>query len=249
MAPTAFQASQFPPVFQPSIRIIHEGVDTVRIKPRPDAKLKFKDRPTLDRSTPVITFINRNFEPLRGVHVFMRALPALLDAVPQAQVLMIGADGPRGYGGEVGGGVTWRAKMLAELEGRLDMSRVHFLGNVAHDVMLDAVSISAAHVYYTYPFVLSWSCLEAMASEALVIGSDTGPVQDAITDGVDGRLLPFTDVEALSQAMIDACRHPQDFAHLRVAARRTVVDRFDRARLCEPAWLEVIDQARAAATG
>ena len=86
-----------------------------------------------------------------------------------------------------------------------------------------------------------------MACEALVIASDTRPLHDAVTDGVDGRLLPFTDVAALSDAMIAACRRPGDFAHMRAAARRTVVERFDRASRCEPAWLEVIDAARAAA--
>ncbi len=246
VAPTAFQASQFPPVFAPLIRTIHEGVDTDRIRPRPDAKLKIKDGPTLDRSTPVVTFINRNFEPLRGFNTFMRALPALMEAVPEAHAVLIGNDNARGYGATAEGG-TWKARMLAELEGRLDLSRLHFTGPVPHDTMLDAVSIASAHVYYTYPFVLSWSLLEAMACEALVIASDTGPLHDAVTDGVNGRLLPFSDVPALSQAMIDACLRPRDFAPLRAAARRTVVERFDRARLCEPAWLEVVDRAVAAA--
>ena len=247
VSPTAFQASQFPPAFQPLIHLIHEGVATDHIRPRPQAKLKIKNGPVLDRATPVVTFINRNFEPLRGFHIFMRALPALLQAVPEAHVVLIGNDGAKGYGGQTGADDTWKTRMLKELDGRLDLSRVHFLGKVPHDVMLDAISIGAAHVYYTYPFVLSWSLLEAMACEALVIASDTGPLHDAVTDGVDGRLLPFTDVAALSDAMIAACRRPGDFAHMRAAARRTVVERFDRASRCEPAWLEVIDAARAAA--
>ena len=247
VAPTRFQASQFPPVFKPRLHTIHEGVDTDRIKPRPDARLKIKDGPTLDRSTPIVTFINRNFEPLRGFNVFMRALPALLEAAPDAHVVLIGNKGQRGYGGDAGEGRTWAERMLEEVGPRLDMSRVHFMGAVPHDVMLDAVSIAAAHVYYTYPFVLSWSCLEAMACEAYVIGSDTGPVQDAITDGVDGRLLPFVDTEALSAAMIEACTQRERFDDIRKAARRSAIERWDRTRLCEPAWLKVIDEARAAA--
>ena len=246
VTPTPFQASQFPSVFTPRLSVIHEGVDTNLIKPRPAAKLKIKDGPTLDRSTPVVTFVNRNFEPLRGFNVFMRALPALLEAVPEAHVVLIGNKGQRGYGGDAGEGRSWTERMLDEVGDRLDMSRVHFLGNVPHDVMLDAISIGAAHVYYTYPFVLSWSLLEAMACEALVIASDTAPLRDAITDGVEGRLLPFTDVAALSDAMIAACRRPGDFTDMRAAARRTVVERFDRASRCQPAWLEVIDAARAA---
>ena len=131
---------------------------------------------------------------------------------------------------------------LAEVEDRLDMSRVHFPGRVPHGWMLDALSISAAHVYYTYPFVLSWSLLEAMASECLVLASDTAPLRDAVLDGVNGRLLDFFDVEALSRAMIEACTRPGDFAAMRRAARETVLAKFDRAKVCQPAWLALVDR-------
>ena len=85
--------------------------------------------------------MNRNFEPLRGFNVFMRALPALLEAVPEAHVVLIGNKGQRGYGGEAGEGRSWTERMIAEVGDRLDLSRVHFLGKVPHDVMLDAISI------------------------------------------------------------------------------------------------------------
>jgi glycosyltransferase involved in cell wall biosynthesis len=174
----------------------------------------------------------------------MRALPELMAAVPNAHVIMIGADGG-GYTG-ARGGKPWRFALLDELKGRLDLSRLHFPGRVPHKVMLEALSVSAAHVYYTYPFVLSWSLLEAMACECVVLASDTAPVRDAITDGVNGRLLDFFDVGALSKAMIDACRNPKRYEPLRKAARETVLNRFDRPSLCEPAWMKLIDEVLAA---
>ena len=241
VSPTAFQASFFPSVLRDRINVIHEGVDTEAVKPRVDVKLKVHDGLTLDRSTPVVTFINRSFEPLRGYHVFMRALPDLLAAVPNAHVILIGEEHRRGYGATAEG-TTWKAKYLSEVQDRLDMSRVHFVGRVDHGWMLDALNISAAHVYYTYPFVLSWSLLEAMACECLVLGSDTGPLRDAVQNGVNGLLLDFFDVPALSRAMIDACHHPEKFQSLRSAARRTVVEKFDRATICQPAWMTVIDE-------
>jgi glycosyltransferase involved in cell wall biosynthesis len=244
VCPTAFQASLFPKTLQSSIRVIHEGIDTQVVQPRPNVKLKIKDGPILDRSTPVITFINRNFEPLRGFHIFMRALPALLKSVPEAHVVLIGNETGTGYGGGRKTG-TWKEAMLAELEGQLDLSRIHFTGRVPHKYMLAALAVSSAHIYYTYPFVLSWSLLEAMASECFVIGSDTGPLGDAIKDGVNGRLLNFFDVEALSQAMIDACRNPGAADAMRVAARKTVVDNFDQKSICQPAWLSLIDDVLA----
>jgi glycosyltransferase involved in cell wall biosynthesis len=105
--------------------------------------------------------------------------------------------------------------------------------------MLAALRLSTAHVYYTYPFVLSWSLVEAMASGCYVIASDTPPLHDAIEDGGNGRLLPFFDVEALSGAMIAACRDPQASAPLRAAARETAVAKFSR-RQGRAAWLELL---------
>ena len=88
---------------------------------------------------------------------------------------------------------------------------------------------------------MSWSLLEAMATECLVLGSDTAPVRDAITHGVDGILNDFFDVEALSDAMIEACRNPQRFTEMRKAARETILSRYDRATICRPAWTALVE--------
>jgi glycosyltransferase involved in cell wall biosynthesis len=99
VVPTPFQASVIPEVFHPLIRIIHEGVDTQAMQPVPGASITIgRSGQVLTRSDPVVTFINRTFEPVRGFHVFMRALPRLLDAVPDAHVLLVGRDGRHGYG-------------------------------------------------------------------------------------------------------------------------------------------------------
>lgn len=241
VSPTPFQASTFPELFASRMRVLHEGVDLSVARHNPAASLTLSDGRVLDRSTPVITFINRNFERLRGFHIFMRALPRFLEAVPEAHVVAIGADGD-GYGGARGDGKTWRNAMFDELGPSLDRDRLHFVGQVPHDGMIDILSIGAAHVYYTYPFVLSWSLVEAMACECLVIGSDTAPVRDAITDGVDGVLHDFFDVEALAAAMIRAVREPRGFDAIRAKARLTALARFDRASVGVPGWLALIDE-------
>jgi len=184
----------------------------------------------LDRAKPIITFINRRFEPLRGYHVFMRALPRVLAQVPEAEILLIGSEQQGGYGLPPPKGATWKQLFLDEVKGRIDASRVHFTGPLPHGEMLAALSLSRAHVYYTYPFVLSWSLLEAMASECLVIASDTAPVRDAIRSGENGLLLDFFDHDALAEALVEACRSPERFAPLRKAARETVIADFNRAR-------------------
>lgn len=240
VSPTLFQASQLPDLVRGRMSIIHEGVDTDLVRPDPAAVVKLKNGRMLDRSVPVVTFINRRFEPLRGYHVFMRALPRFLAEVPEAQVLLIGSDEPGGYGAPAPTDKTWGQIFLDEVRDRIDLDRVHFLGRLNYDAMLAALSVSSAHVYHTYPFVLSWSLLEAMASECLIIGSDTEPVREVITHERNGLLVDFFDADALSTQLIAACQAPSRFVDLRRAARETVLANFDRERVCKPAWMELV---------
>ena len=241
VAPTPFQASLLPVGFRDRVRTIHEGVDVDAIAPRSGVQLKLDSGLVLDRSKRVVTFINRRFEPLRGCHVFMRALPRLMQEVPDVHVLLIGADEPGGYGKSASGG-TWGTRFLSEIADRVDRSRLHFTGRVPHEIMLSALQVSSAHVYYTYPFVLSWSALEAMACGCLVVGSDTAPVRDVIKSGESGILLDFFDVDALSATLIEACLDNSRFDRLRAAARQEIVSNYDRQRKCLPQWLELIEE-------
>jgi glycosyltransferase involved in cell wall biosynthesis len=242
VCPTPFQASGLPAALRSRVRIFHEGVDIPAASRRPDPRFRLPDGQVLDGSRPVITFINRNFERMRGFHIFMRALPDFLARVPDAQVVLIGSDGGRGYGEDLPPGQTWRSIMQAELGDRLDARRVHFVGRLAHADMITALSLSWAHVYYTYPFILSWSLVEAMACECLILGSDTPPVRDAITPGVNGVLNDFFDVAALSDAMVRACETPEVFQPLRQAARRTALELFDRETVGVPAWMALFEE-------
>ncbi|MGZ8244312.1 glycosyltransferase [Methylomagnum sp.] len=242
VAPSAFQASMLPPRLREATRIIHEGVDTEAIRPDPDASFRLPDGRVLDRSRPVVTFINRRFGPLRGCHIFFRALPALLDAVPAAEIILIGANEVGNYDPPPPAGRTWRDVYLDEIRGRVDLSRLHFTGRLPYPDMLKAIAASSAHVYLTYPFVVSWSLFEAMASGAVVIGSDTAPVREVVSHGENGLLVDFFAVDGLAAAMIDACRRPAEHQALREGARRAVVERFDRQSQCLPAWLGLVDE-------
>jgi glycosyltransferase involved in cell wall biosynthesis len=241
VSPTPFQASLLPEVFRQRTHIIHEGVDTSVIKRHPTPKLTMGNGKVIDGSRPLVTLINRRFEPLRGFHIFARALPKLMAAVSDVDVVVIGADEEGGYGKPADKGTTWGQKLFGEVAGRVDRERIHFVGRVPHSLMIETLSLSSAHVYYTYPFVMSWSLLEAMATECLVLGSDTPPVRDAITPDVDGILNDFFDVDALADAMIEACRNPQKFAGMRKAARETVLRNWDRETIHQPAWLNLVE--------
>ena len=240
IAPTFWQRSTFPPVFQDKISVLHEGVDTTIVKPSPQASFRLPSGRVLMAADEVVTFVARNLEPLRGYHIFMRALPQILARRPEAHVLVIGGDGTS-YGAPPPQGQTWKSIFLDEVADKIDLNRVHFLGHLPYYNYLRALQISSAHVYFTYPFVLSWSLLEAMSTGCLVFGSDTAPVREVINPE-NGVVVPFFDIDQLADRVSEALRHPAHFEALRRRARQTVLDRYDQSRVCLPALVRFLDQ-------
>ena len=240
VSPTRFQAGTLPPPFATRARIIHEGVDVEAIAAGSAKPVTLPDGVRLAPGDKIVTHVNNSLEPLRGLHILLRALPGLLAAEPQARVVIVGSE-KRGYGLPPPEGRSWKDIILEQVGEGLDLSRVHFTGRLEHAEMLDILRLSTAHIYYSYPFVLSWSLCEAMAAGCYVLGSDTGPVRDAIEDGENGRLLPFFDVDALTAAMVDACRRPEATQAMRRAARATALDMFSRAK-GRAAWLDLLGE-------
>jgi glycosyltransferase involved in cell wall biosynthesis len=246
VSPTFWQRSTYPQEFQGKIRVNHEGVDVDVAKPAPDATFRVLSGRELRRADEVVTFVARNLEPLRGYHVFMRALPRIMAARPRAEILVIGGEATS-YGRAPPLGETWKSIFLAEVADRIDPTRIHFTGSLPYRDYLRALQISSAHVYLTYPFVLSWSLVEAMSVGCLVIGSDTAPVREVI-DGSNGLLVPFFDTEALAEAVVDALARPRRFHALRAQARRTALERYDVQRICLPAMLSFIRETMGSST-
>jgi glycosyltransferase involved in cell wall biosynthesis len=124
---------------------------------------------------------------------------------------------------------------------RLDMSRVHFVGKLPYGQYLDVLQVSSAHVYLTYPFVLSWSMMEAMSAGCLVLGSKTPPVEEMIADGENGLLVDFFDADGIAEKVCRVLEHPDRMQDLRHAARRTVVENYDLKTCCLPEILRIIE--------
>lgn len=227
VSPTAWQRSRHPARYQDKIELIHEGVDTELMAPDVNAALTLPDGRVLRPGDPVVTFVARNLEPYRGFHVFMRSLVHLQRLHPTCQVVILGGDDVS-YGGRPKDAPCWREKMLAELP-ELDLDRIHLMGKLPYLSYRTVLQVSAAHVYLTYPFVLSWSMLEAMSAGCLVVGSRTAPVQEVIDDGVNGLLVDFFDEPALAARVAQALHEPGLYRAMRTRARDTICQHYSLA--------------------
>ena len=240
ISPTQWQASTFPEPFRSKITVVHDGIDTDALAPNPGVSLTLNGSLKLSRGDELITFVNRNLEPYRGYHIFMRALPELLRRRPGARVLLVGGDDVS-YGARAEGGRKWKDLFAAEVRAQIsdaDWARVHFLGHVPYQHFIPLLQLSSVHVYLTYPFVLSWSLLEAMSLGCAIVASDTQPLREAVRDDETGRLVDFFDVGGLAQQVCALLDDPQARARLGASARAFARAHYDLRSVCLPRQLE-----------
>jgi glycosyltransferase involved in cell wall biosynthesis len=220
ITPTHWQKSRHPEIFQPKITVQHEGIDTHGLHPDPNAWIKTPSGQVLKAGDPVVTYVARNLEPYRGFHVFMRALEKLQRQHPTVHTVIVGGD-EVSYGRAPRDAPNWREKMLREV--KLDATRTHFMGRLPRAEYIKVLQVSAAHVYLTYPFVLSWSLLEAMACVVNLVASDTAPVREVVTDGVNGRLVPFFDPGVIATGLFTTLQGREEDQPTRDASRRSAL--------------------------
>ncbi|MCQ0093807.1 glycosyltransferase [Roseovarius sp. M141] len=243
ISPTAFQADTFPAEFRRRITVAHDGIDTAFSAPDPGVTLQMKGCEEYTRETEIITFINRNLEPYRGYHIFMRALPDLLRNRPNARIIIIGGD-EVSYGSPPPKGRTWKQIFRDEVQGQItpnDWHRVHFLGRIPHDQFTRVLQISRVHVYLTYPFVLSWSLLKTMSCGAAIVASDTAPVREVIAHDQTGRLVDFFDRAGLVREVCDLLENSALRDRLSTAARQLMVENYDLEKVCLPRQIAWVD--------
>jgi glycosyltransferase involved in cell wall biosynthesis len=166
---------------------------------------------------------------------------------PNARVVIVGGD-QVSYGSAPDpaehGASSWREVFLQEVRGQIpdaDWARVHFVGHLPYEAFIPLLQLSTVHVYLTYPFVLSWSLLEAMSLGCAIVGSDTAPVREVIEHDRTGRLVDFFDPAALVQAVGELLDDPVARQRLGRAARELAQERFDLQGVCLPqqlAWAE-----------
>ena len=225
ISPTAWQRSRYPAAVRPRIAVCHEGVDVEICRPDAAARFRLPNGRVLSPGDPVVTYVARDLEPYRGFPQFMRAAARIAARRKDAVFVVAGGDSVS-YGRAHPSGRTWRTVMMEETG--IDPARIFFLGAIEHAALVRLFQVSAAHVYLTVPFVLSWSLLEAMACGCNIVGSNTAPVAEVISDGRNGALADFWDPDAIATSVLDSLVRPEATRTRRQAARATIERRYRR---------------------
>lgn len=238
VSPTEWQRSQHPAVYQSKISLLHDGIDTDSCRPDANAQITLPNGKTFRAGDEVVTYFARNMEPYRGFPTFMQAAERILKERPNVHIIAVGADGVS-YGKHLPAGQThlenWKKKVT------LDEERIHFTGVLPYSELIKAMQVSAAHIYLSYPFVLSWSSMEAMAAGCLMIGSRTAPVEEVITEGQTGLLVDFFSPEDVAQKVFYALDNQEQLRPLRENARRLMVENYSLHKLL-PLHRELIEE-------
>ena len=227
--PTMWQRSQFPAHWQEGMQVIHEGIDTEFCRPQAGRKLVLKkaeqhEALDLSKAKEIVTYVSRGLEPYRGYPQMISAAAILTQQRPGLHVVIVGMD-QTCYGTEPGNGQTWKQYMDDRV--KYDKKRVHFVGHLDREAYRMVLQASTVHVYYTRPFILSWSMLEAMSCGCALVASRTQPVEEVVRDGENGLLANFRSPEHLALRVAELLDDPERRQRLGKAARQTILDRYD----------------------
>ncbi|WP_277018656.1 glycosyltransferase family 4 protein [Paracoccus hibiscisoli] len=223
--PTRFQASRFPPALRRQITVNSDGVDCALHRPDAGAGIDF-DWLRLPADRPVITYATRGMEPLRGFPQFLRAIQVLQQQRQDFDTVILANDSVS-YGARLPRGDSWWMRMMDTLD--LDHRRIHVNAMRPREEYVRTLQASTAHVYFTEPFVTSWSLSEALAMGCLVVGSNTAPVRELVEDMENGLIVEMDDAEEVAEALSWVLDNPDQAQALRQASRQGILSDHDAA--------------------
>lgn len=232
--PTAFQRSRFPAEYQPKIQTIFDGVDREvyhgygeSLRPAPDARgARTIGGVEVGPTTRVVTYVSRGFESMRGFDLFLRTAKLIYRQYPDVVFIVVGTD-RIAYGGDENYIAPFKSfKDWAFAQDEYDLSKFRFVGRLPTAELGRLLAATDLHLYWTVPFVLSWSMMDAMSCGAVVLGSDTSPVREMIEDGRNGLLADFFSPEAFAAKAVAVLEDPGAYRPLGRAAEAFVAERY-----------------------
>lgn len=233
MTPTHWQRQQFPAEYRHKIEVIHDGVNMEYYSPQPEGLYLPRVGLDLRGKDQVVTYVATGMEPMRGFPEFMQAVSILQQRCPRCEVVVVGEDRTE-YSNPLASGKTYRQLMLEIYP--YDLSRLHFTGRLSLEEYRKVLRASMVHVYLSFPYILSWSMLEAMSTGCLILGSTTPPVEEVLRDNENGLLVDFFDVKGMAQKIEAVLADPPAYDIMRHHARETIFQRYDAEKMLPLQW-------------
>lgn len=225
ISPTNWQKQQFPKEYQNKIEVIPDGVDIDLFSPDENVKFKINGADLeLTKKDEVITYAARGLEPCRGYPEFMKAVAILQKKRPNAHFVIAGQNE---YFYSYKKSDEEKSKEVLETMFDINMDKVYFVGKLPYKEYAKLLQVSTVHVYLTYPFVLSWSFLDAMSTGCCIVASKTAPVQEVMQDNYNGLLVDFFDVNKLVDKIEYAIDNQNKMSEIRENARKTILEKYD----------------------
>ena len=167
------------------IREIYKGVDTQKFSPKwNNNRLRSKGV----NEAPTIISI-RNLTPIYNVEMLIRAIPLVLDKVPEAKFIICGDGEQRDY-----------LERLADSLGIA--SAIRFVGWIPHEELPKYLASSDIYVSTSLSDSCPVSLQEAMACELPPVVTDIPANREWITGGKNGYLIPINDAQLLAGKII-----------------------------------------------
>ena len=245
VCPTAWQRSQFPAEWQARMELIFDGVDLEFFKPQSwsgEVILSSGEEGPPVRLLPqqkVLSFATRGMEPLRGFPEFMRAAAVAQQQDPELQVVVAGRDRVAySYRPDHPSG-SWKQQVLEELEGQLDLQRLHFTGLMNYGDYKQLLSRSDVHCMFSRPYVISWGLFQAAACGARLLVNDGPGMAEVFDRPLERAAVNLEDQQSVTQGVLAGLAEPRTTA-LAEANLRLDYD----LRHCLRQWLELLEGCR-----
>jgi glycosyltransferase involved in cell wall biosynthesis len=188
------------------------------------------------REPKTIFFVGR-FDPQKGVLQLLQAFERVLDAHPDAK-LVIG--GTTGFGTHRETPYVRYVRVLADSIEKRKHAEVHFTGYLDHDrdlpLWFQKATVFACPSLFQEPFGLVNA--EAMACATTVVGANRGGIPEVL--GNTGRLVDPENVEEFAAALSELLANPRYCRHLGQAGYERCRKMFDW-RVTADAWMTLLD--------
>lgn len=239
-SPTVWQKSCFPKQYHDKIETIFDGIDTNIWSHKTGDHPRLVGQWKFERDTKIVTYATRGMESMRGFDLFMRFANRLAKERSDVAFVIAGQDRVC-YGGDqrFTNGKTFKEWVLSQED--YDLSRFIFTGLLPPQDLARLFHISNLHVYWTVPFVLSWSLMNAMSCSATIMASNTAPLQEMITHERNGLLVDFFDLDKMVETALKVLGNPGEYEHLGRNAAADIAEKYS-LDVCLPKMRRLYEQ-------